>query len=105
MIFASLMMVGLTFGVGCGPSDEMGEGQQQEQIQAPAQDSTAATRPSDEAGTVRAQVYGCCAWCWNRERYHLVEGVVSSCTDRARDYCGVGDRGGLFDAAWGDCAP
>ncbi|GEN12603.1 hypothetical protein SAMN05443572_103465 [Myxococcus fulvus] len=68
------------------------------------------SEPSANAGGEDGQVssmavYGCCALCNNRDRYHLVEGVVSSCTDRARDYCAVGTRGGLWDAAWTYCDP
>ncbi len=46
----------------------------------------------------------CCALCRNRTRYHQVN-VPMHCTDAARAYCNVGDRGGLVDAMWGACAP
>jgi len=63
--------------------------------------AASATKPGNSA----MATYGCCALCTNRYRYHLVEGVVSNCTDRASDYCGVGTRGELEDAAWMYCAP
>ncbi|WP_140856450.1 hypothetical protein [Myxococcus xanthus] len=78
-----------------------------EDVSATPQQEASETNTSIEGDsrTVTASAYGCCAWCWNRERYHLVEGVVSNCTDRARDYCAVAGRGGLFDAAWDYCSP
>jgi hypothetical protein len=47
----------------------------------------------------------CCGLCRNRTAYHQVtqadEGwVFENCTDHARTWCAVGDRGGLKDAAW-----
>ncbi len=45
----------------------------------------------------------CCAKCSKREVYHRVD-VASGCTDAARAYCKVNDRGSFQDAMWGDCA-
>lgn len=47
----------------------------------------------------------CCAHCTSRSAYHQVleqngEWVFEHCTDQARAWCAVGDRGGLADAAW-----
>lgn len=94
--------------VGCGgPLNDADRNEQPESaLPGTQQDGTDATSsPGGEDGNVTASAYGCCALCWNRQRYHLVQGVDSFCTDRARDYCAVGDRGGLYDAAWGHCDP
>jgi len=47
----------------------------------------------------------CCALCKSRSAYHQVlqrdgDWVFEQCTDEARAWCGVSDRGGLADAAW-----
>jgi hypothetical protein len=34
-----------------------------------------------------------------------VTGVTDDCAGHAKDYCDVGDRGGLGDAAWDRCNP
>lgn len=47
----------------------------------------------------------CWAKCRGREAYHMLEGVVEGCTEAARDFCDVGSRGGLQDAAWDACQP
>lgn len=49
-------------------------------------------------GTCRA----CCAKCRNRELYHRVF-VSNDCYAAGKDYCAVGDRGGIGDAKWGTC--
>jgi hypothetical protein len=46
----------------------------------------------------------CCAKCSHREVYHRVD-VTSGCTDAARAYCKLNDRGTFQDAMWGSCAP
>jgi len=100
-----VVMLGLAASlVACGGAMDEGA-QEQEVVSAQPGEDDANVSVEQAPGTVSASAYGCCAWCWNRARYHLVEGVVSNCTQRASDYCAVGDRGGLFDAAWTDCAP
>jgi hypothetical protein len=47
----------------------------------------------------------CWAKCRARTAYHRVDGVTTGCTDHARAYCDVGDRGGLQDAMWSQCEP
>ncbi|MCB9597078.1 MAG: hypothetical protein H6719_30420 [Sandaracinaceae bacterium] len=47
----------------------------------------------------------CWSKCANREAYHRVDGVTSGCTDAARAYCAVGDRGAFEDAIWDACQP
>jgi hypothetical protein len=47
----------------------------------------------------------CWAKCSNRSAYHRVDGVVSGCTDQARTFCRVGDRGAFEDAIWDSCQP
>jgi hypothetical protein len=44
----------------------------------------------------------CCAKCRNRSNAYNV-GPQVNCTDRARDWCSVRDRGGLQNAFWGWC--
>ncbi|MEO7093616.1 MAG: hypothetical protein ABI175_10220, partial [Polyangiales bacterium] len=46
----------------------------------------------------------CCAKCSHREVYHRVD-VSIGCTDAARTYCKLNDRGSFEDAKWGSCAP
>lgn len=51
----------------------------------------------------------CCAFCENRLRFHWVN-VDHDCAEAAREYCAVGDRGGLSTTApdpiqWGGCRP
>jgi len=47
----------------------------------------------------------CYAKCKNRVDYHRVDGVTQDCTEHAKAYCAVGDRGGLADAMWSQCDP
>lgn len=47
----------------------------------------------------------CWAKCFNRAAYHEVTGVTQDCTQHAKEYCAVSDRGGLQDAAWSQCQP
>lgn len=47
----------------------------------------------------------CWAKCANRSAYHRVDGVTEGCTDAARAYCAVGDRGAFEDAIWDACQP
>ncbi|AKF86182.1 hypothetical protein MFUL124B02_22950 [Myxococcus fulvus 124B02] len=95
------MLVLAMSSVACGGAiDEGGEPMSPPEVSEPSANA------GGEDGQVSSMaVYGCCAKCVLRERYHLVEGVVSNCTQRASDYCAVGTRGGLQDAAWGYCDP
>ncbi|HEY8554674.1 MAG TPA: hypothetical protein VIL43_09075 [Burkholderiales bacterium] len=56
-----------------------------------------------------AVVYERTSFCWakcaNRSAYHRVEGVTSGCTEAARAFCAVGDRGRFEDAMWDPCRP
>ncbi|MFO0756557.1 MAG: hypothetical protein U0359_08710 [Byssovorax sp.] len=47
----------------------------------------------------------CWAKCKARKDYHEVTGVTEDCAGKAKDYCAVGDRGGLGDALWDRCNP
>lgn len=47
----------------------------------------------------------CWAKCREREAYHRLDGVTEDCAGHARDFCSVGSRGGLQDAAWDACRP
>jgi hypothetical protein len=47
----------------------------------------------------------CWAKCKARKNYHEVVGVTEDCAGEAKDYCAVGDRGGLGDALWDRCDP
>lgn len=98
-----VLWVGLMMMTACGGAiSESENGAPPQEVSEP----TATITSDDEAGGVSATAtYGCCALCVGRNRYHLVAGVVSHCTERARDYCSVGTREGLDDAAWGYCDP
>ncbi len=47
----------------------------------------------------------CWAKCKNRKDYHEVVGVTEDCNGESKDFCAVGDRGGLGDALWDRCNP
>jgi hypothetical protein len=47
----------------------------------------------------------CWSKCANRSAYHRLDGVTEGCTDAARAFCRVGDRGAFEDAMWDPCQP
>lgn len=47
----------------------------------------------------------CWAKCANRSAYHRLDGVSEGCTDAARAFCAVNDRGAFEDAMWDPCQP
>jgi hypothetical protein len=47
----------------------------------------------------------CWAKCKNRAAYHEVENITQDCTEHAKEFCSVGDRGAFEDAMWSQCEP
>ena len=58
-----------------------------------------------DGATVYERPKSCYAKCHNRLAYHRLDGVTEDCTQHAKTFCAVPDRGGLQDATWSQCQP